>query len=342
MKKSHLATAIKAASVLALTACSASAFAEPKISGRLYLSGLYQDKDVTTTDLTTNTSTTTSTSRPTMESASSRLRFTGDETLTEAVKLEYWLEYGVKVDDESPVWNARNQYLGFVHKDYGTLRFGRMFTPDDDIDYVDATYLFADSAGHAFSYSGQRTNNTIRYISPKINDKTEVKLQYSMDEGAGSNSLAVASVLHEANDKLTAGASYSQGYINGTKDVKALRAMAEIKPVDKLTVGVMGQYMDYNTSYDEMGVTVSGVYKFQPTLDGYAQVSHAQNYKGWSDGESTKFNVGAVKWLKNDGSTRVRLFGALGYADTTELGSTGTSKVQTESFSAETGIRYDF
>lgn len=361
-------TALKTATVLALATLSTQALAEPKVSGRLYLAATYED---TETKETTNGVTTTvkGDERTQLNSSGSRIRVTGDEKLSDNVDLQYWLEYSIKLDDDNLTkdgktnnFTSRNTYLGFKHKDYGTVRLGRIYTPDDDIDYVDNSYLYASGAGLPFSYFGQRTNNTIQYITPKFNNgKTQIKLHYAMDEDAGLSTgstnnnggtvstlvngqsvstkrdIAVGHILHE-DEKFDAGIAYTYA-----GDFNAIRGMFNYKPTKAFSIGVLAQQTDYNSSDNELGALVSGYYKFNDTVDGYAQVGYTDNYKGWKDGEKTVASVGAIKWLKRDG-TRVRTFATVSYVDETsfKLGNNALTKVQKDGFGVETGVRVDF
>lgn len=353
--------------ILAIASLSTQAFAEPKVSGRVYLSALYDNIETkTTTDGITSKSTS---DRPVLNSGGSRLRITGSEKLGDKTDLEYWLEYNVKLDDDNVTkegknnnFTSRNTYLGLKHKDYGTVRVGRIYTPDDDIDYVDNGYLYASGASVPFSYFGQRTNNTIQYIKPFNNEKTQVKFHYAMDEdtslykeGVNNNGgsvstlvggksvstkrdIAAAHILHE-DEKFEAGLAYTYA-----GDFNATRAMFNYKPTKELSVGIMAQQVDYNSGNNELGALLSSYYKINDKLDMYAQAGYAENYKGWKDGEKTTASIGAIKWLKKDG-TKVRTFASLSYVDETSFSlgdGNALTKTQTEGFGIETGFRVDF
>lgn len=370
MKKSHLICAVSA---ILFGGFNTTAFGStpPTISGRLYLSMLKDDVHTKQTNLSTNTVTSDTTeNRTKMHSSGSRLRFTGSQTMSEDVDLEYYLEYSIYVDDDSIDdkgqalnFSSRNTYLGLKHNDYGTIRVGRIFTPDDDIDYVDQSYLYGNGTGTSFSYNGQRTNNTIQYISPKWNN-TQVKLHYSMDETESGGKFSsfmdgregvIAArdfisghILYENEDTKTAiGAAYTQA----GSDFNALRVMASYKPQDKFTLGFMAQRTDYNSADAEIGAMVSGYYNINDNLDFYAQVGHAKHYGGFKDGEHTNASLGLIKWLKRDG-TRVRVFGALHHNDVTKFAHIteadddyqvgNLQKTQQESFGVEAGMRIDF
>lgn len=367
MKLSVLNTAIKATTVLAVAALATESLAAPKISGRLYLSALYDNIDSKDHNTVTQVTSNSNSDRTSLNSSGSRVRLTGSEKMTDDVDLEYWLEYSVFVDNDGAGKNftSRNTYLGFKHNDYGTVRVGRIFTPDDDIDYVDQSYLYASGAGLPFSYTGQRTNNTIQYISPKLNNgKTQVKLHYAMDENtAGSHGgsftafnhgvpqkqerdMIAGHILHE-DEKYNAGVSYTYA-----GDFSALRGMVSYKPTEQLTVGVMAQQTDYNSGDKELGALVSGLYSLDKMTDVYAQVGHANNYQGYKDGELTKASVGLIKWLKRDGGVRLRTFGSLSYLDQvshsykerTDNNVVHNDLIRSEKdgFGLEMGLRYDF
>ena len=365
MKKTNLATAIKSVCVLSTMILCTHAFAEPKVSGRLYLSTLYDNVENKETNLTTNVVTSSKADRTTLNSGGSRIRVTGSEKLTDDTSIQYRLEYSVYLDNDGAGKNftSRNTYVGLENKTYGTVLVGRIFTPDDDIDYVDQSYLYASGTGAPFNYFGQRTNNTIQYISPKFNHgKTQIKLHYAMDEDktsvessvnnhGGSQTVFVGGVpttvkkdlisghiLHE-DTKFDAGMAYT--YMG---DFNALRAMVSVKPNDKLTVGVMAQQVDYNSGNKELGALLSGYYKINGNTDVYAQAGHTKNFAGYKDGKKTVASTGVVKWLKNDGGVRLRAFGSLSYADSTtfKAGNSGLTKVESDAVGIETGLRYDF
>lgn len=357
-------TLLKTATVLAVATLSSQAFAEPKISGRLYLSSLYEKTETKTT--TDGVSTTTkSDARPTLNSGGSRIRFTGSEKINDTTDLEYRLEYNVKLDDDNVTkegknnnFTSRTTYVGLKHKDYGTVHFGRMYTPDDDIDYVNQAYLYSTGASNPFSYHGQRTNNTIQYTTPKFNnDKTQIKLHYAMDEdfavykeGANNNGgsvstfvdgkstsvkrdLVVGHILHE-DEKFDAGLSYT----HAGDDFSAVRGMFSYKPTKELTLGVMAQHVDYNSKDNELGFIASAYYQLNDSLDIYGQAGHTTNFGGVKDATQTVGSIGAIKWLKKEG-TRVRAFASTSYANDSTKGANKTDK---DTYSVETGLRVDF
>ncbi|VEG12681.1 porin [Moraxella cuniculi] len=368
MKKSPTLTAIiKAISVatppILLLSLPINATAEPKISGRFYLTTLQEKTDKKETNLSTGVITQSKDNRTTLNSAGSRVRLTGSEKLTDDVDLEYRLEYSVYLDNDGNGNNfaSRNTYLGLKHKKYGTMLAGRLYTPDDDIDYVNWGYLYAAGTSSPFGYHGQRTNNTIQYTTPKFNDgKTQIKLHYAMDEvvkddtdssnggkftvfGADGKpnekrrDMIVGHMLHES-EKFDTGIAYTSA-----GDFKALRAMVSVKPTKELTVGLIAQQTDYNSGNKELGALVSGYYKLNQTTDIYAQAGTARNYKGYKDGEKTTASTGVIKWLKRDGA-RVRVFGSLSYSDETSFKYDGDDlvRVQSDALGLEAGLRYDF
>ncbi|SIR79240.1 Outer membrane protein (porin) [Moraxella cuniculi DSM 21768] len=340
------------------------AVAAPKINGRLYASMLYQDTKKTETNLSDASQPVieTNNDRTNFSSSGSRIWLSGSEQLNDKLDLVYHLEYSVFLDNDGAGRNfgARNTYLGVKHKEYGQLHFGRMYTPDDAIDYVAQGYLYADGSGNSFGYHGQRTNNSIRYMSPGFgkDKKNSVRLHYAMDEGGDTlesaarvrafkdgkpadkyRDLFVANILHNG-DKLKLGAAYTYG-----GDFSAVRGMVSYAVNDKLTVGALAQQVDYGSGDNELGATVSAYYQYDKNkLDFYGQVSRTDNYGGFKDGEKTTASIGAVKWLKKESGARVRAFASLNYADATVFGykADNLTKTQSESFGVETGLRYDF
>lgn len=330
-------TLLKTTAVLAVAALSTEAFAAPEIHGRLVLAAVANDNETKTTDLSQATPTVTksSSSRATME-GTSRLRFSGKEKINDKVDLEYWLDYNIYLDNytEGKNFSSRNTYLGLKHKDYGTVRFGRLYTVDDNIDYADEGFYF--SSGTPWSYAGERTNNTIQYESPGFgpNKKVSTTLHYAMDEGEKSTDLVAANVFYDG-DKLKLGASHVR-----KSNFNSTRLMASYDVNDKWKFATLAQQADYNTSNNELAVLTSGVYHYDKTLDLYGQVGFADSYEGHKDGEKLVAGVGAIKTLKKESGKRVRAYGSLNYTDTTSY--KGTIKSQTDGFAVETGLRYDF
>lgn len=358
---------LKTATVLAVATLSTQAFAEPKVSGRLYLATTYENLDTKTT--TDGASTKSNSDRVNLNSTGSRIRFTGDEKLNDTFGLHYFLEYGVKIDDDQATADgnhnnffARNAYIGLKHKDYGTVRLGRIYTPDDDIDYIDNGFNYASGSGTPYSYFGQRTNNTIQYIKPFNNDKTQIKLHYALDEDTkafekGINNhggtattlvngkkvdtkrdIAVAHILHEG-DKFDAGLAYTYA-----GDFNATRGMFNYKPTKDFSIGIMAQQVDYNSGDNELGALVSSYFKITDSLDMYAQAGYTENYEGWKDGEKTVASIGAVKWLQREG-TRIRAYATTSYVDETSFSINDKDtlvKTQKDGFGIETGLRIDF
>lgn len=370
-------TLLKSAVVLALAALSTEALADPKISGRIYAYSPMETTETKTTGADGKVTTTKETTRATINTAGSRIRVSATEKINDQADFEYLVEYGIYLDSENKkddITNnliSRNAYVGLKHKDMGTVRIGRIYTPDDDIDYVHLGYLASAGAGGSMTYFGQRTNNTIQYITPKFNDgKTQIKLHYAIDEDkkaypaidaetkapskkSSSNNNGGAVTTHDANGKkstayrdlaaahiLHSGDNFTAGlaYTQAGSDFNAVRGMVSYDVTKELTLGVMGQRVDYKTKTPEIGVTGSVSYNLTDTLNIYGQAGHAVNQGGVKDKSHTSATTGVVKWLKKEGSAKMRTFVSASYANENDK----NAKKVSNTYSVETGLRVDF
>lgn len=302
------------------------AYAAPELYGHLFLGALYEyKKETTTTPAIGNTPAKSKTeetkARPTMQSAGSRVGIKGDHKLNPTVDLEYQLEYNVLLHDvdkdRSTLFVPRNTYIGLKHKDYGSLRFGRLLTFDSDEIDTNKAWAYSDATVSPFSYEGQRANNTLAYYSPKLNNnKTQFVASYTMGEsgrGGGSfdvfnnevpaeakREFAVIGATHEidfaANRKATLGSTYTYA----GKQFNALRGTVSYDIDDKLNLSGAVQRTDYNTKFNEFGVMlgasyeVDGLLSVSKPLNVYAQIGHSNNYKGYRASQLTVASVGAT------------------------------------------------
>lgn len=348
-------TVLKTASVLALATLSTQAFAEPKLSGVAVISANYGQTDTKTT--TNGVTTTTSNKNKASLKSTARVRISGTQKMTDDIDAEYSMEYNVGLSNDNLVgkvnnnFSSRDSYIGLKNKELGTVRFGRLLTPDTNIDIANAYYF---SPSSAISYAAQRTNNSIQYLSPKFNDnKTSVKVHYALDQDPdiykeGTNNhgglvklyidgkqtdvrreIAVASITHE-DDLYEMGAAYTSG-----GKFSAVGAMAKYKPTKAFTLGVQAQHTNFNSKDNELGVLGSAVYSLDDTLDLYAEASRASNYEGVKGVNYTAANTGFIKKFG-----KVETFANAGYTNQAS-DSNGTKSSET-GYVAELGISIPF
>ncbi|MDO4250074.1 MAG: porin [Moraxella sp.] len=313
MKKSHLATAIKAASVVALAACSMTVFAEttgPDIYGQVRMSMTYDDAD----------------ERAQLASGNSRLGFKGTSDLTENTKLEYRLEYRIDVAESSAGsttnFAARHGYLAFDNKKYGKILVGRTISHDDYLS-TSVAWWRGTGIGYGTAHDAAWVNNTFVYTSPKFNgDKTQFFAQYGMDEGVGGarsfntfkdgvattveRDFIMAGVMHEGEK-----ANLNAAYTRAGGDLSSLRLSGTYKASDALTLLGLTQYTDYNSDDNELGLFAGAEYKINEPWSAWVEASFVDNVGGVASGEYKGINIGA----KRDFSKSTFAFGNIGYAD---------------------------
>lgn len=332
--------------IAAIALATSQAQAAPEIYGRLYLGAMHQTEKTTSPDgVSIKTDTTT------LESGGSRIGFKGKEPLNDKLDIEYRLEYrtALDTDDKSQHFTPRNTWLGVSHKDYGTLRVGRILTPDDDIDWADQSYNYSDAAGTPFGYASQRANNAILYLSPKFNkDQTQFIAYYGMDEDrkSGGNfktfvndtqtsisrDFGLVGLTHEVALPNKRTAFVGATYTHAGSDFNALRGTVSYDVNEKLNLATMAQQVDYNSNNNELGAIVSAYYKINKPLHVYAQVGHTKNYGGYKDSKATNASLGAIYFIKDN----LRAYG------TTSMLDKKVNQQSTKVNAIEAGLRYDF
>ncbi|WP_080945876.1 porin [Moraxella bovoculi] len=318
MKKSLLATAIKTSSVLAIAALSTAAYAAPEVYGQVRLSLTYNDIETKVNGIVDESKTS---KRPELGSGNSRLGFRGKEALTENTDLEYRLEYRIDVAENSDTnFSARHGYLALNNKQYGKLLAGRTISQDDYLDVSESWWRVA-GGGYDFGHGAAWVNNTVVYSTPKFNnDKTYAFVQYGMDEGKDgarsfhtfedgvaksvSRDFMMLGAIHQ-DDKTYAGFTYTQA----GNDLKSARGSVSYQATDKIkTYGIL-QYTDFNSDDNELAAFAGVAYKLkEPTtvwLEGY----HSDNYKGYSNGESSGGTIG----VKHNVNKNLTGFASLGF-----------------------------
>lgn len=105
----------------------------------------------------------------------SSIDLSGNTTLTDDIKVLYRINQRVRFN-EAHKFSPRDMWIGASHTKYGTVKAGRMLTPDGSNGFTPAP--------KPASVDGRRSNNSIRYESPTIKNTTYI-VQYVMDEGKG-------------------------------------------------------------------------------------------------------------------------------------------------------------
>ncbi|WP_066804820.1 porin [Moraxella oblonga] len=339
MKKLSLGTAIKSACVVVTTAVCSQAFAQPEIYGQVRLSALKEDSKTTENGVTEKER-----GRTDLSSGNSRIGVKGSEPLTENTDLEYRLEYKVDVAEKTDGnFSARHGYLALKNKQYGKLLVGRTISYDDNLD-IAPSWWRAEGTGYAMGYGGSDwVDNTIVYTTPKFNNgKTDLTLQYGMDEGSKGRKFhtfknGVKTTVER--DFFIVGASHETdsgtlglAYTRAGKDFSALVGSMSVDITEKTTVGAVAHYADYNSSDNEVGGYLSLAHQVTEPLGVWVEGAYADNYEGIANKEQTKFSVGTTYDFGKSTTT----FAGLSFHNT----ETTTSK--TKGHGVEVGAIYRF
>lgn len=319
MKKSTLFCAAS----LALVATSA--YAEPKINGRVVVSLTPQNTTSTVTNQTQGTPATTTKSNYTQFDGDARLRFSGKEALNDKVDFIYSLDYQLAVDTPYSLGNfsSRDTYVGLAHKDYGKVQVGRQYTRDYFARVLPDNGFYHASDFPWASY-GERTNNAIQYHSPAFgpNKKVTAFAHYALSEAANQSHVLAGNINYDG-DKFDVAAGF-----RSKKGLDTVALAGTYAITDKTTVGAtinQAKYSGDNTGNStESAILATVFHKYTPDTSLYAQAGKATNYGGFKDGKKTHINLGVNKTLKDADGKTVDLFGSLNYADVTSL------KVQAE------------
>lgn len=321
MKKLSLGTAIKSTCMFAVATLATQAFAQPEIYGQVRLSLVQNDIETKTTQAD-GTVTTTKEGRADLGSGNSRIGFRGTEALTDNVNLKYRLEYKVDVAEQNDKnFTARHGYLALDHKNYGELLVGRTISYDDNLDISPAWWRNV-GAGPAFGHGSDWASNSIQYTSPKFNNgATNFTVQYGMDEGSNGREFATFKdgvATDVTRDFVIVGASHETdnstfgvAYTRAGKALNAVAGSMSTKLSDKATLGAWAQYVDYNSNSNELGGLLALSYQISEPVGVWVEGSYADNYKGYANGENTKFSVGTTY----DFNKSTKAFASVGYKD---------------------------
>lgn len=291
MKKLVLATAVAALSVSA-------AHAAPTVYGKVFLT-----VDATSSKVKGEKRVD---DRVQLNSNFSRIGVKGAEAISENTDVVYQLEYGVKVDDNSPQFIARDSYVGLSNKQYGTLLAGRLSAIDGRVDYANVTAGGIASGVLAEHVDANRANNAIAYVSPTVNGLT-ASAMYVLDEVKNSDNgrpndtfnhdaFGVAVQYEPKDAAFRAGASYVQA-----DELKAARVSGAVDATPAITLGALYQHTKYEKGVKgENLVTVSADVKTATPWNVYGQVDVVSD-RG-ADKKAQRYVVGG-KYAFNKATT---------------------------------------
>lgn len=323
MKKLSLNTAVKSACVIATTALCSQAFAQPEIYGQVRLSLAQNEVTGERPNKKTGVIEPVDEKRAQLDSGNSRIGIKGSEALTENTDLEYRLEYKVDVAESTDGnFSARHGYLALNNKQYGKLLVGRTISYDDNLD-VSPAWWKVEGAGNAYGSFSDWVDNSIVYTTPKFNNgKTDLTLQYGMDEGKNGREFdtfknGVAETT--TRDFFIVGASHEMersslglAYTRAGGDYSALSGAFSVDLTDKATLATMAQYTDYNSSDNELAGSLALSYQVSEPVGFWVEGAYADNYKGYANGENTKFSLGTTY----DFNKNAKFFASVGHRDT--------------------------
>lgn len=309
MKKSALLCAIS----LALTATSA--YAAPKIGGRVVGSVIPQSITTETTNLTQNTATTTSKADRTKFDTDARLRFHGKEALSDKTDFVYSLDYQLAIDAQRDPSNftSRDTYIGVEHKDLGKVHVGRLYSRDYFARVISDNSIYF-TADFPWSSYGERTDNTISLHTPAFgpDDKVRAVVNYAISEKAGDTETYSGNINY-GGDKLGLAAGF-----RSKKGFDTITAAATYKVTDNTKLGATLNQAKFANRGTESSALISVQHKFPDNITFFAHAGAADNYGGYKDGKKTNFTAGVHKTFKKDVGA-IEVYGAGNYADTTSF-----------------------
>lgn len=231
--------------------------------------------------------------RPQLFDNGSRLGVRGEEKLNDTYEFQYRAEWRSPVDSDARNWEPRDIWVGVKHKDYGTLKAGRLLSPEPYIRYTWGLPTIGD---------GHRSNNAVRYESPTVKD-TQVMVHYVIDENNETDSHDTDSysvtVNHSTKDYGIGGAYL---YANGNKVLHGIKFKDQFRTTgfynlnDKHQVNFIYQQNRFNdTHYNgqasktNTGIGVGTRHKYDDKTAFYTHFDYGKNpsgkegtYKGYS------------------------------------------------------------
>lgn len=289
--------------------------AEVKISGKI---GFGVDGGVSKVDTYYANGTHTSTKqdvRTALFDDTSYIRFRGNEKVNDALEFLYQAEVRARYDEgERYDYNSagaitrvrprqlemREISLGVKHKDYGTLKAGRLDTADENITSFTKVPTRQD---------GLRINNMFEYESPRFKD-TRVWLQYGMDENNSTDyvdtDIAGFAIKKSTKTYDIGGAYYyanatSRPRNNGRDLYRDFARVAGRYDLNKHhTLGFMYQRNTYHHQTKD-GVWTVGSYGQAPRVENGYSLTYEYN-----TGKNTIYDLDLVRVQNLDGKDRIK------------------------------------
>lgn len=268
---------------------------------RFYVDTRASDTKVTKTFSDGTVETTKTPARPQLYDNGSRIGIRGSEKVSDNLDFLYRLEYRSPIDSDHRSLEPRDAWIGVKHKDLGTLKAGRLLSPEP---YIRYTWSYP-----TWGADGNRSNNAVRYESPTWND-TSFMVHYVMDENnkdadSKTDSLhtdGVGVLAKHQTDKYGLGAAYfhadSQKAIHGVKIKNQLRVTGFYNVDDKNQVNFIYQNNRFNdTHYGEpskhnQGIGIGAHHKLDDKNTIYAHIDYAKNPYG-KDGTFKQYTIAA-------------------------------------------------
>lgn len=287
---------------------STSASAAPQIYGAIYINSdaSYSRTKTSYTD-GTPTEITSGRNRVLIFDDASRIGIRGSETLSDKVDLRYRIEWRNPFDVDKRTLEPRDAWIGLAHKDYGTIKAGRMLTYD--------AYLNDMLWGRPSYFDGIRTNNSFRYESPVIKGN-QLTVQYIMDENtdsstAGTDSLngdGYAVSLSRSTDKYNIGVAYIDANADEMSEPRgvmyigqplneALRINASYQATPTVKLAAMYQQNSHNgTQYGEAAKTekafaIGASRTLDKSVELYSQVNVFKDFNEYGTRYDDKFDI---------------------------------------------------
>ncbi|MFB6348494.1 porin [Moraxella sp. ZJ142] len=268
-----------------LSVISVNAFAEAKIYGTFYAKAF--GTHTSTTDKATGV-TTTGFDRPGFYDDASRAGIRGSEKLNDTYEVQYRLEYRIPFDNEKRSLEQRDTWLAVKHKKYGTIKAGRLLSPEP---YLEYSLQSTDADGY-------RTNNSFRYESPTIKD-TQLWVQYFMDENSDKDSVGsdgFAVMLKQEKSKYGIGVAYIRATatksLHGYKLDDALRLSGYYQATPKVRLSTLYQHNNHVDFPTEKGITATIEHTNDHEVGKNIWVSYTDNHVGYGESGGTQYGIG--------------------------------------------------
>lgn len=199
-------------------------------------------------------------SRTTVIDQNSRIGFKGSDKIEGGAKLVFKAESSIRVDGSASTWGGRDTYIGIEDAKLGSIYVGKQL--DAYADWTAPLNPVLDSAminsEDLSFYGGSRLNKVVKYVSPAFSGVTvEASYDFGTKKAAQAavaadpvnfvpavaakpayNNTSASVLLSWTNDKITAGAAFSQENDAGTvaDDKKTMAVVGAGVKMGDLTV----------------------------------------------------------------------------------------------------------